>query len=81
MMSDWKFPYPKFDPFYDDRIFSHMANKKRKSRKLSTGKYETREELIKWVKFFSRYQSQNQVASTCGISQTLVANIMNGTAN
>ncbi len=25
----WNFPYPKFDPFYEDRVFNHCARRKR----------------------------------------------------
>ena len=54
-----------------------MANKKR-GRKLTTGKYATREELIHNVHFYyyETSQKQSQVAKTCQVSEATVAKIL-----
>jgi DNA invertase Pin-like site-specific DNA recombinase len=46
-------------------------------RHLTTGKYETREELVDNVcAFYDMCHTQTQVARITGISQTTVANIL-----
>ena len=47
-------------------------------RKPQTGKYETREQLIQNVHFFYHHTDQNQaqVARTTGVSEAIVANII-----
>lgn len=54
-----------------------MPNKTR-GRKVTTGKFATREELIQNVHFYyyETRQKQSQVAKTCQVSETTVAKIL-----
>jgi len=47
-------------------------------RKVTTGKYKTRDELVQNVHFFYHHSGQNQaqVARTTGVSDATVANIL-----
>ena len=49
-----------------------------RGRKPTTGKYQTREELEKFVRFFyfETGQCQAQVARTCGVSELVVDKII-----
>ena len=58
-------------------------HKKSRGRRKAIGKYESREELIRWVLFFyyTTDQNQSQVARTCGVSQYTVSRIISEHAN
>lgn len=47
-------------------------------RPATTGRYRTRAELEEWVRFFSRSQSDAQVARTTGVSESTVRKILAG---
>ena len=52
------------------------VSSKDRGRPKTTGKYDTTEELVSNVWFFFKSQNQAQVARTCQVSETTVANIL-----
>lgn len=50
--------------------------KRIRGRKPTTGKYNTRKELVDAIHFFYSYQTQAQVARTTGVSETTVKHIL-----
>jgi predicted XRE-type DNA-binding protein len=60
-----------------------MSERKRKGRKLTTGRFDTREQLVEMIVFLWQHTSCRQalIARNCQVSEATVSNIVNQQIN